>query len=167
MNKDVAVPCAIVVTALAIVVLLGTGSARPVQAVGYSYDGVTWEHVLPTPLLDKQIRWVPGDRRDVAFHVFNDTDNDGRIQVQVRTDNRKFGESLTVSIDGTPYSSGCGAVLVGAHEKRRIGATVDMAVNAGNATQNAQSVVELMVRWDNEDDVECATASGEREGAYS
>lgn len=165
MNSNVAVPCAVLVTGLAIVVLLGTGSARPVQTVGYSYDGETWGPTLPSPLFDNEIRWVPGDRRDAAFHVFNDTDDDGRIQLKLVADSREFGESLTVSIDGTEYRSGCGTVLIGAHEKRRIGATVDMTVNAGNATQNSRAFVDLVVRWDNGDSVDCVSEN--QEGAYS
>lgn len=171
MNSNVAVPCAIVVTALAVVVLLGTGSARPAQTVSYSYDGETWGSTLPTPLFDKDDRWVPGDRRVTTFHVFNDTDNGGRLQVLVTTDNREFGESLKVSIDGAESSTSCSAAYVGAHQKRQIDTTVTMQSRADNVTQNAQSAVDLVVRWDEDNSVDCVSAvdvrDDELEGSVS
>nr|WP_296773202.1 hypothetical protein [Rhodococcus sp. (in: high G+C Gram-positive bacteria)] len=170
MNSSVAIPCAVVVTALAIVVLLGTGSARPAQTVTYSYDGETWNSALPTPLFDKDIRWVPGDRRGAVFHVFNDTDDDGRIQVLVHSDNSYFADALTVSIDGAASAEKCGVVMVGPHEKIIVGATVDMAFGAGNETQNALSDVDIVVQWDNRESVGCGLASGandELEGTNS
>lgn len=163
MNSNVAVPCAIVVTALAIVVLLGTGSARPVQTVSYSYDGETWGSSLPTPLFDGEVSWVPGDRRDVRFHVFNDTDTGGRLQVLVNTDDREFGEALRVSILDVESSAPCGVAYVGAHQKRRIDVAVTMAIDAGNRTQNAESRVDLEIRWDNQYDEDCISAVGIRD----
>ncbi|WP_415973024.1 hypothetical protein [Rhodococcus sp. 077-4] len=60
MTYNVSVVIAAGCVVLAIVVLIGAGTARPVQAVSYSSDGRTWTPSLAEPLMDSNIRWVPG-----------------------------------------------------------------------------------------------------------
>lgn len=160
MSFNVAAPCVVAFVAVAVVVLIGAGPARPGPTVSYGFDGVTWSPELSSPLFDRSIRWVPGDSRSSEFHVFNDTDNDGRLQVFVDSDNAAFRQALTVGIDGRDTTSRCGVVVVGAHEQRVVKATVNAAVEAGNDTQNASAGIDLVLQWDNETSELCSVSSG-------
>lgn len=147
--------------AVAVVLLVGAGPARPVQAVTYSFDGATWTATLPSPLFDTSTRWVPGDSRSAKFQVLNDTGNDGRVHIIVGGDNNEFVDALTVSINGSNPSEPCEAVKVPAGEQLLVGVTLAMNTAAGNATQNAPADIEVMVQWDDDDETMCSAASGE------
>ncbi len=140
---------------LAIVLLIGAGPSRPAQSVGYSSDGEQWSKSLSDPLFDRDIRWVPGDRRSSEFHVFNDTEDDGRLVLFVESPNLAFGEALTLSVEGGDQETRCTHILVPAHEKRSVRTTLGMANNAGNETQDAAAGIGLLVQWDKEDDDVC------------
>ncbi|WP_186629547.1 hypothetical protein [Rhodococcus sp. BP22] len=140
---------------LAIVLLIGAGPSRPAQSVGYSSDGEQWSKSLSDPLFDRDIRWVPGDRRSSEFHVFNDTEDDGRLVLFVESPNLAFREALTLSVEGGDQETRCTHILVPAHEKRSVRTTLGMANNAGNETQDAAAGIGLLVQWDKEDDDVC------------
>ncbi|MGV8873902.1 MAG: hypothetical protein ACOH2Q_15325 [Rhodococcus sp. (in: high G+C Gram-positive bacteria)] len=160
MSHSTTVASGAVFAILAVVVLIGAGPARPLQAVSYSNDGRMWTPTLLEPLFDKDIRWVPGDIRSSTFHVFNDTEEDGRVQLIIDSDDPALGRSLTISIDGVESSSECVSLVLAAGVKRRIDATVGMSVDAGNETQKSTAGVDLIVQWDDQDTAPCLAAAG-------
>ena len=145
--------------AVAVLLLVGAGPARPAETVTYSVDGVIWTATLSSPLFEESTRWVPGDSRGATFSVFNDTDDDGRLQILVDGENDAFVDALTVSIDGSDPMGRCGAVTVVAGEKRTIGVTLAMESATGNTTQNALADIDVAVRWDAGDETVCSAAS--------
>lgn len=159
MNANVNVCGAAAFAALAIVVLLGAGPSRPVQSVTYSSDGESWSPVLG-PLFDKDIRWVPGDQRSAQFHVFNDTDDDGRLIVSLDSATADLAKALKVTVAATDQVSECARVSIPAHQRHTVAATVHMDKSAGNATQSATAAVDLVVQWDNRSDELCAASAG-------
>lgn len=160
MSHSTAVASSAVFAMLAVVVLIGAGPARPLQSVSYSNDGRTWTPALLEPLFDKDIRWVPGDTRRSSFHVFNDSDEDGRVQLIIASDDPAFLRSLVISIDGVEASAECVSLVVAAGEKRRIDAAVGMSVDAGNETQKSTAGVDLVIQWDNQDSAPCLASVG-------
>ncbi|OZC47096.1 MULTISPECIES: hypothetical protein [Nocardiaceae] len=167
MTNNAAVVTAAGGALLAIVVLIGAGTARPVQSVSYSTDGRLWLQSLAEPLLDKDIRWVPGDSRTSEFHIHNGTDRDGRLQVIVNSDNSAFVRALSVSIAGGSFGA-CAPVEVPAGEKKRIDATVTMSDVAGNDTRNSSAEVDLVLQWSDNTSSVCPEFAGrelEQEGA--
>ena len=160
MSHSMTVASSAVFTMLAVVVLIGAGPARSLQSVSYSNDGRTWTPTLLEPLFDKDIRWVPGDTRRSTFHVFNDTEKDGRVQLIIASDDPAFVRSLVVSIDGVEPSTECVSLVVAAGEKRRIDAAVGMSVDAGNETQKSTAGIDLVVQWDNQDSAPCLATAG-------
>lgn len=160
MSHSTAVASSAVFAMLAVVVLIGAGPARPLQSVSYSNDGRTWTPALLEPLFDKDIRWVPGDTRRSSFHVFNDSDEDGRVQLIIASDDPAFLRSLVISIDGVEASAECVSLVVAAGEKRRIDTAVGMSVDAGNETQKSTAGVDLVIQWDNQDSAPCLASVG-------
>ncbi|CCQ14924.1 putative uncharacterized protein [Rhodococcus sp. AW25M09] len=170
MSHSTTVASGAVFAMLVVVLLIGAGPSRPLQSVSYSSDGQTWLPALPDSLFNKDIRWVPGDIRSSTFHVFNHTEEDGRVQLIIDSDDPAFGRALVVSIDGVESSPECVSLVVAAGEKRRVDATVGMTVDAGNETQKSTAGVDLVVQWDNQDTAPCLAAAGiggrdQREGA--
>lgn len=142
--------------ALAIVLFVGAEPSRPAESVSYSLDGETWSATLPGPLFDRDILWVPGDRRNSAFHIFNDTNDDGRLVVLVKSVNPAFEETLKVSVEGRDEAMKCVRVAVPAREKLLIEAAVYLAGDAGNDTQKATADIEVVVQWDNKTEDLCS-----------
>ena len=135
---------------LACVLLIGAGPSRPVPSVSYSSDAESWSHTLSDPLFDNEIRWVPGDERSTEFYVSNDTEDDGRLVLFVKSPSLALREALTLSVEGGDQETRCTHFLVPAHEKRSVRTTLGMANNAGNETQDAAAGIDLVVQWDNE-----------------
>ncbi|MCZ4080474.1 hypothetical protein O1W68_21265 [Rhodococcus sp. H36-A4] len=170
MNHSATVGSVAACAAVAVLVLIGAGPARPQHTVLYSNDGVTWASTLSTPMFDREIRWVPGDARTSQFHIYNDTENDGRVQLMVESDNSSFARSLSVSIDGDETGSACASSKVAAGAQHRIDTQLSMADDTENHTQKSTTGIDLVVRWDNEDDLPCSVSEGrgmgeEQEGA--
>lgn len=146
-------------TTLVIVLLIGAGPSRPVPSVSYSSDGEAWSKTLPDSLFDRDIRWVPGDRRSSEFHVFNDTENDGRLVLFVESRNPAFRERLTLSVEGGGQETHCTYISVPAREKRSVRTTLGMVDNAANETQSATADIDLVVQWDNESNEVCLASA--------
>lgn len=77
---------------LGLLVLAGTataldpapaGAADP-EPIEVSPDGTRWASTLEQPLLDPDLRWVPGDTRTVRFHVRHHEPEGGALSVTVR-----------------------------------------------------------------------------------
>ena len=161
MTYNVSVVAAAGCVVLAIVVLIGAGTARPVQAVSYSSDGRTWTPRLAEPLMDSNIRWVPGDSRISQFHIHNGTDSEGRVQVILDSDSPAFVRALSVSIDGLSFGA-CAQADIAAGAKMRIDTTITMAEAAGNDTRIASAAIDLVVQWDDRATAACPEAVGRR-----
>ncbi|QCB49037.1 hypothetical protein E5720_13010 [Rhodococcus sp. PAMC28707] len=143
-------------TALAAVLLIGAGPSRPSQSVSYSLDGETWSTTLPVSLFDSDVRWVPGDRRSTSFHIFNDTDDEGRLTVQGHSVSPYFEETLEVAVVGESQASKCARIVVAAREKRLVEAVVHLVSDAGNDTQKETAGTAIVVQWDNRTDELCS-----------
>ena len=161
MKRNTAVLVIVALVAIVTLVLIGAGPSRPSPTVSFSSDGLTWSSSLPNPLFDKRIRWVPGDSRTSTFHVFNETDRGGNVQVFATSSNPAFVEALEVTIDRAQVNVACAFVEVLPHEKRRIDTTVAMTVNAGNDTQNSAADLDFVVQWDNEN--ACSIGAGQND----
>jgi hypothetical protein len=154
------VACTAVFAGVAVVLFLGAGSPR-VHTLKYSDDGKNWATSFRSAFFDNDIRWVPGDSRESRFHVFNDTDRDGRLRLTFDSDNPAFLRALSVSIGGEPVES-CAWIDLEAGQKKRIDATIAMAEAAGNDTYTSSAAVDLVVQWDNSNSAECPESSGAR-----
>ena len=161
MKRNTALLVIVALVAIVTLVLIGAGPSRPSPTVSFSSDGLTWSSSLPNPLFDKRIRWVPGDSRTSTFHVFNETDRGGNVQVFATSSNPALVEALEVTIDRAQVNVACAFVEVLPHEKRRIDTTVAMAVNAGNDTQNSSADLDFVVQWDNEN--ACSIGAGQND----
>lgn len=159
MTRNVSVCWVAGLSTLAIVLLIGAGPSRPAQSISYSSDGEEWSKSLPDPLFDRDIRWVPGDRRSSEFHVFNDTETDGRLVLFVKSPNPEFREMLTLSVEGGDQTTRCTHISVPAHEKHSVRTTLGMAGDAGNETQSAAAGIDLVVQWDNESSEVCLASA--------
>lgn len=153
--------CTAVFAGVAVVLFLGAGSTRA-HTVKYSDDGREWASTLRSAFFDNDIRWVPGDARESQFHVFNDTDRDGRLWLTFDSDNPAFLRSLSVSIGGGELAESCAWIDLAAGQKKRIDATITMAEAAGNDTRSSSAAVGLVVQWDNSNSSECPEFSGAR-----
>jgi hypothetical protein len=155
------VACTAVFAGVAVVLFLGAGSPR-VHTVKYSDDGKNWATNFRSTFFDNDIRWVPGDSRESRFHVFNDTDRDGRLRLTFDSDNPAFLRALSVSIGGGEPVGSCAWIDLEAGQKKRIDATIAMAEAAGNDTRSSSAAVDLVVQWDNSNSAECPESSGAR-----
>ena len=68
--------------ALVLVVVAGA-PAQAADELSVSRDGVTWTDAIVDPLFDPDIRWVPGDERQVRFFVRNESADSGRLTIDV------------------------------------------------------------------------------------
>lgn len=161
MRHSTFVACTAVFAGVAVVLFLGAGSPR-VHTVKYSDDGKNWATSFRSTLFDNDIRWVPGDSRESRFHVFNDTDRDGRLRLTFDSDNPAFLRALSVSIGGGEPVESCAWIDLEAGQKKRIDATIAMAEAAGNDTRSSSAAVDLVVQWDNSNSAECPESSGAR-----
>ncbi|MDZ7910291.1 MAG: hypothetical protein U5O16_00350 [Rhodococcus sp. (in: high G+C Gram-positive bacteria)] len=161
MRHSAFVACTAVFAGVAVVLFLGAESTRA-QTVKYSDDGSQWASTLRNAFSDNDIRWVPGDARDSQFHVFNDTDQDGRLWLTFGSDNPAFLRALSVSIAGGESAEFCAWIDLEAGQKKRIDATIAMAEAAGNDTRSSSAAVDLLVQWDNSNSTECPEFSGAR-----
>lgn len=159
MTRNVSVCWVTGLSTLACVLLIGAGPSRPAPSVSYSSDGEKWSKTLPDPLFDQDIRWVPGDRRSSEFHVFNDTETDGRLVLFVKSPNPEFREMLTLSVEGGDQTTRCTHISVPAHEKHSVRTTLGMAGDAGNETQSAAAGIDLVLQWDNESSEVCLASA--------
>jgi hypothetical protein len=155
------VACTAVFAGVAVVLFLGAGSTRA-QTIKYSDDGREWAPTLRSAFFDNDIRWVPGDSRESQFHVFNDTDRDGRLWLTFDSENPAFLRALSVSIGGGELAESCAWIDLEAGEKKRIDAEVSMADSAGNDTRTSIARIDLIVQWDNSNNAECPEVSGAR-----
>ena len=161
MRHSTFVACTAVFAGVAVVLFLGAGSPRA-HTVKYSDDGKNWATSFRSALFDNDIRWVPGDSRESRFHVFNDTDRDGRLRLTFDSDNPAFLRALSVSIGGGEPVESCAWIDFEAGQKKRIDATIAMAEAAGNDTRSSSAAVDLVVQWDNSNSAECPESSGAR-----
>ncbi|OZD72422.1 hypothetical protein CH272_14285 [Rhodococcus sp. 05-340-1] len=161
MRHSTFVACTAIFAGVAVVLFLGAGSPR-VHTVKYSDDGKNWATSFRSTFFDNDIRWVPGDSRESRFHVFNDTDRDGRLRLTFDSDNPAFLRALSVSIGGGEPVESCAWIDLGAGQKKRIDATIAMAEAAGNDTRSSSAAVDLVVQWDNSNSAECPESSGAR-----
>ncbi len=161
MRHSTFVACTAAFAGVAVVLFLGAGSPR-VHTVKYSDDGKNWATSFRSALFDNDIRWVPGDSRESRFHVFNDTDRDGRLRLTFDSDNPAFLRALSVSIGGGEPVESCAWIDLEAGQKKRIDATIAMAEAAGNDTRSSSAAVDLVVQWDNSNSAECPESSGAR-----
>ena len=161
MRHSTFVACTAVFAGVAVVLFLGAGSPRA-HTVKYSDDGKNWATSFRSALFDNDIRWVPGDSRESRFHVFNDTDRDGRLRLTFDSDNPAFLRALSVSIGGGEPVESCAWIDLEAGQKKRIDATIAMAEAAGNDTRSSSAAVDLVVQWDNSNSAECPESSGAR-----
>ncbi|OZE27562.1 hypothetical protein CH262_06130 [Rhodococcus sp. 05-2255-1e] len=168
MKHNTFVACTAAFAGIAVVLLLGAGST-PAQTVKYSADGERWDTDFVSPLFGRDIRWVPQDSRSSQFHVFNDSDTDGRLWVSLASDNPAFARALDVSIGDTVTGS-CALTIVAAGEKKRIDVVVAMSEAAGNDTRTSTARIDLVLQWDHSMSDVCPELSGARmdmEGAQS
>lgn len=78
--------------ALGLLGLVGAAAALGAASAGatgpgpieVSPDGTRWAATLDGPLLDPDLRWVPGDTRTVRFHVRHHEPGGGALSVTVR-----------------------------------------------------------------------------------
>lgn len=153
--------CTAAFAGVAVVLLMGAGSTRA-QTIKYSDDGMEWASTLRSAFFDNDIRWVPGDVRESQFHVFNDTDRDGRLWLTFGSDNLAFLRALSVSIGGGKSAESCAWIDLEAGQKKRIDATITMAEAAENDTWSSSAAFDLVVQWDNSNRSECPESSGAR-----
>lgn len=161
MRHSTFVACTAVFAGVAVVLFLGAGSTRA-QTVKYSEDGRAWASTLRSTFFGNEIRWVPGDSRESRFHVFNDTDRDGRLWLSLDSDNPAFLRALSISIGDGELVESCAWIDIEAGEKKRIDAEVSMAAAAGNDTRTSIARIDLIVQWDNSNNTECPEFSGAR-----
>lgn len=161
MRHSAFVACTAVFAGVAVVLFLGAGST-PAQTVKYSDDGENWATSFRGPLFDNDIGWVPGDVRESQFHVFNDTDRDGRLWLTFDSDNPAFLRALSVSIGGGELAESCAWIDLEAGQKKRVDATITMSEAAGNNTWSSSAAVDLVVQWGNSNSSECPATSGAR-----
>lgn len=161
MKRRTFVVCIAAFAGIAVVLLLGAGST-PAQTVKYSDDGENWATSFRSPLFDNDIRWVPGDLRESQFHVFNDTDKDGRLWLTLDSDNPAFLRALTVSIGGGELVESCALIALAAGEKNSIDASVAMAESAANDTRTSTARIDLVLQWDNSNSAACPENSDAR-----
>ncbi|OZF31312.1 hypothetical protein CH296_13875 [Rhodococcus sp. 14-2496-1d] len=154
--------CTAAFAGIAVVLLMGAGPSQAAQTVKYSDDGERWSTDFPSPLYDSDIRWVPGDVRTSQFHVFNDTDRDGRLWLTFGSDNPAFLRALSASIGGGESAESCAWIDLEAGQKKRIDSTITMAGAAKNDTWSSSAAVDLVVQWDNSNRAECPESSGAR-----
>lgn len=161
MKHSTCVACTAVFAGVAVVLFLGAGSPR-VHTVKYSADGKNWATSFRSAFFDNDIRWVPGDSRESRFHVFNDTDRDGRLRLTVDSNNPAFLRALSVSIGGGDLVESCAWIHLESGQKKLVDATITMAESAGNDTRSSSAAVDLVVQWDNGNSTECPKSSGAR-----
>lgn len=161
MRHSTFVACTAVFAGVAVVLFLGAGSTTA-QTVKYSDDGKQWATSFRSPLFDNDIRWVPGGMRTGQFHVFNDTDRNGRLWLTLDSDNQAFLRALTVSISGGEQVESCALISVAAGEKKRVDAAVAMSGSASNDTRTSTARIDLILQWDNSNSAECPESSGAR-----
>ena len=155
------VACTAAFAGIAVVLLMGAGPSQAAQTVKYSDDGQRWGTDFRSPLFDKDIRWIPQDSRISQFHVFNDTDTDGRLWVSLDSDNSAFVRALDVSI-GDAVTESCALTIIAAGEKKRIDVVVAMSEAAGNDTRTSTARIDLVLQWDNNMSDVCPDLSGAR-----
>nr|WP_314142726.1 hypothetical protein [uncultured Rhodococcus sp.] len=161
MKHSTFVACTAAFAGSSVVLLMGAGPTQAAQTIKYSADGERWDTDFTSPLFDKDIRWVPQDSRSSQFHVFNDTDTDGRLWVSLDSDNPAFVRALDVSI-GDAVTESCALTTIPAGEKKRIDVVVAMSEAAGNDTRTSTAQIDLILQWDNSMSDVCPELSGTR-----
>jgi len=69
--------------AMAALLVLTGAPAHAADELMLSRDGVTWTPELVDPLFDASVRWVPGDVRTESFYVRNESEQAGRLSIDI------------------------------------------------------------------------------------